>query len=300
MVLPRRQPAKSATWIPASLREWLGKDYFHNVESVVFGEGDGPRPTAEEDRAAWKALAGIGNLKQITSYIVPLDEDLAQVARLRYVKHLDLQTTPKLTDDALHFLGRLSRLETLTISGGHFTAAGFQHLTGLRYLRRLGLVSWHRLSHSHSSDPLVTWLGSKRTVEVTDEDLAEVGKLTGLEELRVASTRITDAGLAHLAGLSKLKTLELGATAITSAGIEHLAKLKNIQMVKLYCARLSDEGLRFVAQWPQLRHLELYQTTVDGSGFAHFASDSKLESVYISGAPNVSDQAISHLRGWPT
>ena len=218
------------------------------------------------------------------------------------VRAAAVRQAPRLANDApssrttrcaLQVVCRGSR--TLTISGGHFTAAGFHHLTGLRHLRRLGLVSWHRPSHSHSSDPLVTWLGSERAVEVTDEDLAEVGKLTGLDELRVASTRITDAGLAHLAGLSKLKTLELGATAVTSAGIEHLAKLKNIQMVKLYCARLSDEGLRFVAQWPQLRHLELYQTTVDGSGFAHFASDSKLESVYISGAPNVSDQAISHL-----
>jgi len=289
-------PAKRQAWIPRSFREWLGKDYFDNIDSVVFGEGNSPKPTPEADRAAWKSLAGIWNLRQLTSYIEPVDDDLAHVARLRHIKSIDLQTSPKLTDDALRSLGCLSQLERLTISGGQYTAAGFKHLVGLRHLKHLGLVSWHR-GHSlpRSTDPLVTWLGSERAIEVTDEDLAEIGKLTGLERLRLASTRITDVGLAHLAALTNLKLLEVGATHVTSAGFAHLSRLKNLKQVKLYCPGLSDDGLRFVAEWRQLQCLELYATTIDGSGFQHFAPDSQIASVFIFEGPNITDDAISLL-----
>ena len=290
-------PTQRQTWIPRSFREWLGKDYFDNIDSVVFGEGgDDPRPTLEADRAAWKALVGIWNLRQLTSYIEPVDDDLAHVVQLRHVKSLDLQTSPKLTDDALRSVGRMSQLERLTMSGGQYTAEGFAHLVGLRHLKHLSLVSWHR-GHSPARfiDPLVMWLGSERAVDVTDEDLAEIGQLTGLEELRLASTRITDVGLAHLAALTNLKTLELGATNVTSAGFEQLARLKKLQQVKLYCPGISDDGLRFVAQWRQLQLLELYHTAIDGSGFEHFATDSQIESVFIFEGSNITDDSISLL-----
>jgi hypothetical protein len=283
---PKPKPAPR-TWMPNSLRDWLGKDYDCDVYSVAIGENSNSKSDVVGDREVWKALTGIWNLKQITSYIEPLDEDLAQVSRLRYLKHVDLQTTPKLTDDALRSLGRLSRLETLTISGGRYTTAGFRNLTGLRHLRRLGLLSW-RIPPQRG--PLVKWLGSERAVDVTDEDLAEIGKLIGLEELRIASTRITDAGLAHLARLSNLKKLELGATSVTSAGFEHLAKLKNLEMVTLYCPRLSDEGLRFVAQWPQLRHLtqlQLHGTRVTGASLGQLHDTPKLSALSISPAIDV-------------
>jgi Leucine-rich repeat (LRR) protein len=242
------------------------------------------------------ALGKISGLRQLTTYIDPVDEDLAHVARLRHLKSIDFQTSPKLTDDALRCLGRLPQLERLTISGGQYTAAGFKHLAGLRHLKKLGLVSWQRSAPSTPlTDPLVTWLGSERAIEVTDQDMAEIGQLTELEELRLASILVTDVGLAHLSALANLKTLELGATNITTAGFEHLAKLQNLQQVKLYCPRLSDDGLRFVAEWRQLQYLELYRTTIDGSGFQHFAADSKIKSVFIFEGPNVSDNVIPPL-----
>lgn len=287
------KPTEPDSWVPKSIREMLGRDYFHNIDSVVFGEGRDPRPSFEQDRQAWKALSGIWNLRQLTSYIEPVDEDIEQISRLRNLKWIDLQTTPQLTDDALRSLGRLKQLERLTLSGGHYTAGGFKHLTGLRDLKHLGLFSWHT-SHPRA-EPLVTWLKSERAIEVTDEDLAQIGKLTGLEGLRLASTRLTDAGLAHLSALTNLKTLELGATNITAAGFEHLSNLQNLEQVKLYCPRLSDDGLRTIAKWRQLRLLELYRTTIDGSGFEHLAPDSEIDSVFIFEGPNITDDAIPLL-----
>ncbi len=181
-------PKEPDIWAPRWLRELLGKDYFYDIESVVFGEAfdNSPQPTAEEDRATWKALSGIASLRQLTSYIGPLDEDLAHIAQLRELKWIDLQTCSQLTDEGLRSLGRLPQLEHLTLSGGQYTPAGFKRLAGLRHLKDLGLVSWWTPNRNQGDyvDPIVRWLGSDRAVEVTDEDLAEIGQMVGLEELR--------------------------------------------------------------------------------------------------------------------
>jgi len=293
------QPTEPHTWAPRWLREWLGKDFFFDTDSVCFGErlDGGPQPTAEEDRATWKALSGIASLRQLTSYIGPLDEDLGHIARLRRLKWIDLHTCSQLTDEGLRSLGRLPQLEHLTLSGGQYTPAGFKRLAGLRHLKDLGLVSWWTPNRNQGDyvDPIVRWLGSDRAVEVTDEDLAEIGQMVGLEELRLVSSRVTDAGLAHLARLTNLRKLELGAPNVTAAGFEQLARLPNLEHVKLYCPGLSDDGLRFVAAWPQLKSLELYGATIEGSGFEHFAPKSKLEFVSIFEGPNVTDAVIPPL-----
>ena len=59
--------------------------------------------------------------------------------------------------------------------------------------------------------------------QVTDANLAHLGGLTTLKELRLYWTQITDAGLAHLAGLTALERLDLDDTQVSGSGLVHLA-----------------------------------------------------------------------------
>jgi hypothetical protein len=56
----------------------------------------------------------------------------------------------------------------------------------------------------------------------TDQGLAHLEMLKGLESLDLSGTQLTDAGLKHLKGLTKLERLNLNYTDVTEAGISDL------------------------------------------------------------------------------
>ena len=55
-----------------------------------------------------------------------------------------------------------------------------------------------------------------------DEDMAHIGRLSGLVRLELGQTSVTDAGLIHLRGLTKLQDLGLSYCQVTDADLEHL------------------------------------------------------------------------------
>jgi hypothetical protein len=277
-------------WIPRFLRDRLGKDYFHSIESVVFGETfyATDRPGPEKNAAAWKAISGIWNLRQLTSYLEPDDSDLAHLAGLRHLNHVDLMICPDITDESLVWLSRVPNLETLTLTGGQFTPSGFAHLARLRHLKSLQLVS---PLHSRSQPR------AQGAVDITDADLEQIAQLTGLEELTLRSSGISDRGLARLATLTGLKKVEIASPMVTGACFEHLTSLQNLEQVTLYLPELTDGALQFLARFPSLRFAEFHDTKIDGSGFKHFPKETALESLYLDG-PYVTDEVVGYLAGF--
>ncbi len=63
--------------------------------------------------------------------------------------------------------------------------------------------------------------------------LAEIGKLTELQEIDLGSSTVTDDGLAQLKDLQHLKTMGLSGTQITVKGLPHLEKLQGLQQIWL-------------------------------------------------------------------
>src|SRR3569623_833341 len=69
-------------------------------------------------------------------------------------------------------------------------------------------------------------IGSHRNI--TDDDLARLEGLQGLEKLTLDGSRIGDKGLAHLAKARSLKSLSLNSTHVTDAGIAELKQLHHL------------------------------------------------------------------------
>lgn len=80
-------------------------------------------------------------------------------------------------------------------------------------------------------------------VELTDADLAKVGKLTNLRALNLANTQVKDASLTALKGLANLTYLNLVGTQVTDAGLKQLAGLKKLQSVYLFESKVTDAGV---------------------------------------------------------
>ena len=96
----------------------------------------------------------------------------------------EISLNSRATDADLIPIGRLSRLEYLSLSGSQISDAGLRHLRGLTILRRLYL---------HSTP-------------ISDAGLVNLKGLARLEVLTLVDTKITDAGLPYLRHLRASKS----------------------------------------------------------------------------------------------
>lgn len=122
--------------------------------------------------------------------------------------HFPVSSGPK-AKSALIDVGRLDRLQGLSISSSSVTDADLANIEGLKNLRELYLF---------------------RT-RITDAGLANLKGLSKLNRLHVYGAEVTDAGLVSLKGLTNLNSLTLyGRAQVTDNGVrklqEALPKLK--------------------------------------------------------------------------
>jgi hypothetical protein len=99
-------------------------------------------------------------------------------------------------------VGRLDRLERLSLDGSLVSDSGLMHLEGLTRLRWLNL----------------------RDTKVGDAGVDHLRRLTELRSLNLRRTSVSDAGLVRLKGLVKLEDLDIGGTLVTDAGVQELRK----------------------------------------------------------------------------
>jgi mono/diheme cytochrome c family protein len=79
---------------------------------------------------------------------------------------------------------------------------------------------------------------------IDDDDLAALGDLAAVTQLRLGRNRITDRGLATLARLPKLESLNLyGNAGVTDAGVEALGRIATLRQVYLWQTGVTGAGV---------------------------------------------------------
>ncbi len=168
----------------------------------------------------------------------------------------------------------------------------------------------------HADDALMTQIGRLTHLKrlfflsgttITGTGLADLEKLTALEELILPDHPFSDDDLAHLAGLTRLKTLDVrGGAQITDRGLSHLSEMRQmdwLQLVntkittlepirgltqlkglQLLGAPITDEGLEPLEGFTSLQWLYLGGSQVTDAGIAHFSALSNLEQLDLNGS----------------
>ena len=113
--------------------------------------------------------------------------------------------------------------------------------------------------------------------DVDDQQLAHIGKLTGLLMLNLEQTTITDQGFPPLASLQKLVRLDLSAFDVHSDGFG-----------------VGDEAMAVIAQLPALETVDLRLSQVTDYGMAELAKCKSLRSIGIEGTA-VTDEGLKPL-----
>jgi hypothetical protein len=134
--------------------------------------------------------------------------------------------------------------------------------------------------------------------QVTDLNLAYVGKLTGLEELHISwAFHLTDKGFMQLSGLKRLRMLEIDKSKMTDASVEAIGKLTSLEELWIGGAGFSDRGIARLSGLTRLRFLSLGEGNqqISDAGLEFLKGMKELEDIDLRGW-HASDDGIATLR----
>ena len=234
------------------------------------------------------------------------------------VTELDLGGVREIGDEHLRDIGRMRRLERLSLAGTSISDAGVEQLRGLDSLREVNLA-WTRTGNG----AIRALAGKPRLgrfvsgLDVTDDGIAALhdwpalaswhggDETLGLFAYEEGPTRLairgpfTDRGLAHLRGLDGLFSLNLDdpRLAITPAGLQPLADLPRLAALAIAA---TDETMPYVAALPHLRHLIVQDTPAGDGGFAALARSRTLEYIWGRECHNLRRRGLQALAAMPS
>jgi hypothetical protein len=293
--------------VPSFLLKFLSEDIF--VFDVAAVELD------ECNDTAFAALRTLRNLKSLSAAQFKVngrgapnvvesnltDRGMAELDNFPGLESLWINNSPRVTASGFRHLSRLTKLTTLDlIDCTRFCDADLANLRDATSLRKLflgqtlvagaGLAQLSRLQQLSS----VTVCGP--AAAVTDDGLAGVGSLSGLEDLDLSTTRVTDKGLIHLRKLTKLTCLRLNQTRVNGSGFKHLSNLKSLRELHLMECRVTSEGLAGLRGLTGLTELDLAFNQITDSGLANLRPLVDLELLCLECNDALSDAAVEDLK----
>ncbi len=192
----------------------------------------------------WSPLAKLAKLTTLAIPYTPGLVDVAPLAKLTLLTHLNLRGT------AVSDVAPLAKLTLLT-----WLSLGSTAVSDVAPLAKLTLLTTLRLDGTAVSDvtPLanLTQLTQLYLFDMAVSDVAPLAKLTLLTELYLGSTAVAD--VAPLAKLTLLKRLQLQNTAVSD--VAPLAKLTLLTYLNLQNTAVSDVAP--LAKLTLLRELDL-------------------------------------------
>lgn len=146
-------------------------------------------------------------------------------------------------DDVLGLLRGQSGIKTLHLGGDTVTDKGLESMAGLTDLREL----------------LIWW-----ATGITDQGVAHLGRLPGLQIVDISLSKLTDDGVKHLADQPSLEDLSLEGRVFTNQSLFYLSKAKNLKSLHLQSneSEITDKGLEYLKGLKNLRSLSLGKAKV--------------------------------------
>ena len=139
-----------------------------------------------------------------------------------------------------------------------------------------------------TSERLLTWPESKRTLEWLDISFSKIDdrlflepsestskRLWDIRRLNIESTAVTDASLPWIAKMPRLEELDLSRCGITDAGLEALRGNKTLKTLWLTGnPKITDQGLAILASFPKLEMTDVSETSVTEEGWKSLVAKS--------------------------
>ncbi len=135
--------------------------------------------------------------------------------------------------------------------------------------------------------------------QVTDDNLADVGQMTGLEELSISwAFPLTDRGFTQLSELKRLRILYIDKSKMTDASLTTFGRLTNLEELRVGGVGFSDRGLASLGALRRLKELSLEGKNdgITDAGIASLLGLGELEHLDLGDGCRVTDDGIARLR----
>lgn len=252
------------------------------------------------------------------------DAAMKHLAGLENLRRLSLNS-PRITDAGVRELGRLKKLEQLTLPFNTATGASLDLLagaplqtlslgrlddSGAAHLRLFPLLRELNCNEATLTSAGLAHLAGLRRLEqldlnnarkLTDDGFAPLARLVSLRRFNAMGTSLGDRAVRQLAGLNVLDNLSLGSSALTDAGMRSIGDLVGLSLLQISkdATQVTDRGLEFFWRLHRLQQLWLDAPNVTGSGFAPLTELAGLHSLYLERATGLTDAAFPHLAEVP-
>ena len=287
-----------SSWLTHWMVGQLGRDYFHSVAWVQFGQNS-PAANAHRRDEVIQAVTRLRGLVGVNLGGLDInDADIAKISGIRNLKWLQLGGGRiRLTDAALRTISRKSSLESLSISDAPITDLGLAYLGQLPRLKTLRLGSSPLLPRIQSrgpelfpSKPFKNW--------ITGSGFAGPGAFPALGNLHLYSSALTGEGLRSLGSLDRIAWLEIMGGSITDDDLRHLAPLHDLEVLSIMEVNLDGTGFRHLAGLAKLAELEIHYSTIDDSAIPFLEKLPVLRSLKLFDT-RVTDSGLIGLRALP-
>ncbi len=139
-----------------------------------------------------------------------------------------------------------------------------------------------------------------RACWVSDGDLAEMGRLSGLTRIDLSMTRISDLGLLELKGLRNVQELNLRyAEQIGDEGMAAVKEWKKLRRVDLRGTKVTDTTLGYLGELPELEAIDAGFAQVTDNGIELLSRLERLRELTIGGN-KLTDAGLEALRLLPS
>ena len=293
----RAKPGQTEPPGPAWLKQWLGWEYFQEIEEVFLpklsvNRFNFPLARQTEENSLEHDLSS-GNSYDKT-VIEPLTEDqLACLESCDQLRRLTIHEDFPLQQSAWDRLAQLSKLERLWYLAPLKPSmdANLGRLTSLESLTLM--VEHNRVDKTNSQNlDFLARLPHLKTLVIsgsgfTQQNLTVIGQLQNLEDL-IISDMYTSLGkessydpdfFAPLGQLPRLTSLELHSRRNSANLTKYLARIRSLEAVSLTDIPLDDESLSRLKTLPRLRILRADVTRVDPRVLEEFNRDRPTVSI---------------------
>ncbi len=175
----------------------------------------------------------------------------------------------KLTDDSAALIRDLAQLQYLQLNHSGLTGASLEALVGLTNLAKLDIsfpVKDHArpLSQMKSLEHLVI----TECNELSEEDLALLGRMRNLRHITLRNCRLSDRARAQIAGLKFISLLTLQDINFAAADFRRLAAMSQLNHLSLRGIPLGAAEIQALQALDQVRAITILDCQIDAGDSA--------------------------------
>ena len=277
----------------ADLAALVAKLHEHkSLRELVFQECGEIKPSDIEGLVLFKSLSTIEFIR------CEIEQDgLQALAKLEALSNLAFAATP-LTAEKISALQVCPHLTGITLRSGGFDYAAMAGLADLPQLENLQIDLRGFELDKFTTIGRLSGLQTLRVVDmaVTDADMAALPELPELRQFELDLKDLTDAGVAHLKKFPKLESLNLADCSVTDAGLETLVSLTHLQNLDLNgCRKLTDNAVTQLYLCAALVELQLLDTDISGAAFVELSKLKTLRKVLVA-SKRVSERQMAEFQ----